>query len=80
MEGSDFFLIMFIYCIINVINKSQSWWIIYIDSSVWIKNKEAATNSINKKDNKCFQYAVTVTLNVEETIKVHKEQQALNLL
>ena len=52
----------------------------YIDSSVWIKNKEAATISINKKDNKCFQYAVIVALNVEETIKVHKEQQALNLL
>ena len=28
-----------------------------------MKNKKATINPINKKDNKCFQYAVTVTLN-----------------
>ena len=38
----------------------------YIDSLDWIKNKKATINSINKKDNKCFQYAVTVGLNYEE--------------
>ena len=37
-----------------------------VDSPYWIKNKKAAINSINKKDNKCFQHAVTVALNYEE--------------
>ena len=32
----------------------------YIDSPDWVKIKKATINSINKKDNKCFQYAVTV--------------------
>ena len=41
----------------------------YIDSPNWIKNKKATTNRINKKDNKCFQYAVTVVLNYEEIKK-----------
>ena len=45
----------------------------YIDSPDWIKNKKAATNPINKKDNKCFQYAVTVALNHEE-IERHAER------
>ena len=40
----------------------------YIDSPGWIKNKKAKINPINKKD-KCFQYAVTVTLNHEEIKK-----------
>ena len=38
----------------------------HIDSPDWIKNKKATINPINKKDNKCFQYAVTVALNYEE--------------
>ena len=33
------------------------------------KKQKTATNSINKKGDKCFQYAVTVTLNHEETGK-----------
>ena len=35
----------------------------------WIKNKKTTTNPINKKDNKRFQYAVTVVLNHEEIRK-----------
>ena len=35
----------------------------YIVSPDWIKNKKATINLVNKKDNKCFQYAVTVVLN-----------------
>ena len=35
---------------------------LYMDSSNRIKNKNA-TNLINKKDNKCFQYVVTAKLN-----------------
>ena len=38
----------------------------YIDSPDWIKNKNATINLSNKKDNKCFQYTITVTLNHEE--------------
>ena len=38
----------------------------YIDSPDWIKNKKASINSVNNKDNKYFQQAVTVTLNDEE--------------
>ena len=34
-----------------------------------MKNKEATINSINKKDNKCFQYAAKVALNYEEIKK-----------
>ena len=41
----------------------------YIDSRDWIKNKKTTINPINKKDNKCFQYAVTVALNYEEIKK-----------
>ena len=38
----------------------------YIDSPDLIKIKRATTNPINKKDYKCFQYTITVTLNLEE--------------
>ena len=41
----------------------------YINSPYLIKNKKATINPINKKDNKCFQYAVTVALNHEEIEK-----------
>ena len=34
----------------------------YVDSSDLTKNKKAPINPINKKDNKCFQYAATVAL------------------
>ena len=42
---------------------------LYIDSPDWIKNRKATINPINKKDNKCFQYSVTVTLNLQEIKK-----------
>ena len=35
---------------------------LYTDSPELIKNKKATTNIINKKDNKCLQYNVTVAL------------------
>ena len=38
----------------------------YINSPDWIKNKKASINSVNNKDNKYFQQAVTVTLNDAE--------------
>ena len=38
----------------------------HIDSPDWIKIKKTAINSINKNDNKCFQYNVIVALNHEQ--------------
>ena len=46
----------------------------YTDSPDWIKSKKAPINNINKKDNKYFQYAVTVALNHE---KIKKDLQRL---
>ena len=40
----------------------------YIDSPNWIKNKKATINPKNK-DDKCFEYAITITLNYEEIKK-----------
>ena len=41
----------------------------YIDSPDWMKNRKII-NPINKNDNKCFQYAITVALNLEKIVKV----------
>ena len=46
-----------------------------IDYPDWIKNKKATINPINKKDNKCFQYAATVTLNHEEVSAFWKKNK-----
>ena len=45
----------------------------YIDSHDWIKSKKATINPINKNDNKCFQYAITVPLNHDQIGK-HSER------
>ena len=47
----------------------------YVDVSDLTKTQIATINSINKKDNKCFQYAVTVALN-REKIGKHAERIA----
>ena len=60
---------MFSYCTINAIKQNSNRDGSYIDSPDWIQNKEATINPINKKDNKCFQYAVIVALNYVETKK-----------
>ena len=39
----------------------------YMDSPEWLKNKKATINLKNKKDDKCFQYAIAVTLNHQQT-------------
>ena len=44
----------------------------YIDSPKWFRNKKATINPKNK-DDKCFQYALTVALNYEQ-IKDHPER------
>ena len=69
MEGSEFVFdyvhLLYYKCHKINLNCGRS----YIDSSDRIKSKKATINLINKKDNKCFQYAVTVALNHEETEK-----------
>ena len=41
----------------------------YKDSPDSIKSKKTTINIVNKKENKCFQYAITVVFNHEETKK-----------
>ena len=41
----------------------------YIESPEWLKTKEATINPKNEKDNKCFQYALTIALNYNEIKK-----------
>ena len=41
----------------------------YIDSPEWIKNKKVTINPKNRKDDRCFQYALTVELNYEKKLK-----------
>ena len=59
MKGSDFTF----DCVHIVIFKQDES---YIGSPDQIKNKKTTINPINEKDNKCFQFAVTVALNYEE--------------
>ena len=74
MKGSEFVFdyIQLLYYKCHKINPNCGK--SYIKSPDWIKDKKATRNPINKKDKKCFQYTVTVTLN-HEAIK--KDQQRL---
>ena len=65
MKGSEFVFdyVHLLYCKCHKINPNRGG--SYIDSPDWMKNKNASINSINKKVNKCFQFAVTVALNRE---------------
>ena len=46
----------------------------YIDSPKWLKNKKSTINSKNN-DDKCFQYAVTLALNLD---KIKKDSQRVS--
>ena len=72
MRGSDFAYdsIDALYYNLNKVSLSRGG--SYIDSPKWLKNKKATTNPKNK-DDKCFQYALTVALNYEK-IKDHPER------
>ena len=79
MRGSDFEFngVNFLYYDFNKIslNRSRS----YIDSPKWLKNKKSTINPKNN-DHKCFQYAVTLALNLDN-IDNHPERiPKLNLL
>ena len=69
MKGSDFLFdyVHFRYYKCHNIKPNCSG--LYKDSPNWIKNVNATINPIKKKDNKCFQYAVTIPLNHEEVRK-----------
>ena len=70
MKGSEFVFhyVQLLYYKCHKINPNCSG--SYIDSRNSIKNEKNTTiNTINKKCNKCFQYAVAVTLNHEEIKK-----------
>ena len=43
----------------------------YIKSPDWLVNKRATINPKNKKDNKCFQYAITIALNYNKIKKMY---------
>ena len=74
---SEFDGINFLYYDFNKtsINRAGS----YIDSPKWLKNKKSTINPKNN-DDKCFQYAVTLALNLDKIKKTHKEYLKLNLL
>ena len=69
MKGSEFVFnyVHLLYYKCHKINPSRG--VSYRDSPNWIKNKKETIIPINKKDNKHFQYPLTVTLNHEEIKK-----------
>ena len=68
MRGSEFVFnsVDLLYCKFHriILNRSGS----YIDSPKLLKNKKATINPKNN-DDKCFQYAVTVALNHEQSLR-----------
>ena len=72
MRGSEFAYdsVDALYYNLNKVSLSRGG--SYIDSPKWLKNKKATINPKNK-DDKCFQYALTVSLNYEQ-IKDHPER------
>ena len=77
MQGSEFVFdyVQLLYYKYHKTNPNRSG--SYIDSPNWIKSKKSTINSFNKKDNKCFQYAVLVALNYEE-IKLYLQRITQN--
>ena len=74
MRGSDFVFdgVNFLYYDFNKISISRGG--SYIDSPKWLKNKKSTINpKIN--DYKCFQYAVTLALNLD---KINKNSQRIS--
>ena len=74
MRGSDFEFddVTFLYYVFNKIsiNRSGS----YTDSPKWLKDKKPTINPKNN-DHKCFQYAVTLALNLD---KIKKDPQKIS--
>ena len=72
MKGSDFAFdrVNYLYYNFNKISISRGE--SYIDSPKWLKGKKSTVNQKNN-ENKCFQYAVTLALNIDK-IKDHPER------
>ena len=72
MKRSDFEFdgVNFLYYDFNKISVNREG--SYIDSPKWIKSKKSTINP-KKNDYKCFQYAVTLALNLDE-INSHPER------
>ena len=74
MRGSEFEFdgVNFLYYDFNKtsINRGGS----YIDSPKWLKNKKS-TRNLKNNDDKCFQYAVTLALNLD---KIKKDPQRVS--
>ena len=66
MRGSEFVYdsVDVLYYNLNKVSLSRGG--SYIDSPKWVKSKRATINPQNKKDDRCFQYALTVALNYEQ--------------
>ena len=62
---SDYVHLLYNKCYKINLNRGGS----YTDCPDWIKSNETTIYPVSKKDNKCFQYAVTVVLNDEEIKK-----------
>ena len=76
MEGSSFVFesVDFLYYNLHKISLNRGG--SYIDSPNWIKNTKATINPKNK-DNECFKYAITASLNHE---KIKKDPQRISKL
>ena len=74
MKGSDFEFdgINFLYYDFNKTSIYRGG--TYIDSPKWLKDKRSTINPKNK-DNKCFQYAATLALNID---KINKDPQRIS--
>ena len=74
MKGSDFEFdgADFLYYDFNKISISRGG--SYVDSPKWLKNKKSTINPKNN-DYKCFQYAVTLALNLD---KIKKDSQRIS--
>ena len=65
MKGSDFAFDGVNYLFYNFNKISISRGGLYIDSPKWSKDKKSTVNQKNN-DNKCFQHAVTLALNIDK--------------
>ena len=65
MKGSDFAFdgVNYLYYNFNKISIKRGG--SYIDSPKWLKDKKSTVNQKNN-DNKCFQYAITLALNIDK--------------
>ena len=78
MRGSEFVYdsVDTLYYNLNKVSLSRGG--SYIDSPKWLKNKKATINPKNK-DDKCFQYALTVAIIMNKLKTIQKEYQRSNL-